>query len=103
MQTDSKKLSPEELEQCKVAGELKETDRLKLLLLNRNVDFFNSQAELFQLRALESTRALMSFSNALAERYDFTDPRQIEVSTGKIERDVQKLTAMFGSSDDAQR
>ena len=91
MQQSKKELTPEELQHYKTADALEEVDLLKLRLLNRNVDFFTTQSELAQLKALEATRALMGLSNELARRYDFSDHRQIDANTGAIERDMEKL------------
>jgi hypothetical protein len=69
--------------------ELSEVDRLRLQLLNKNLDWFTSQSELFRLRAMEATQLLAIYSNDLAKRYGLVDPRQVDVGTGKINRRFQ--------------
>lgn len=66
--------------------QLEEADFLKLRLLNRNVDFFTSQAELMQMKLIEASRALMGLSNELTQKYNLSDSRQVDVATGMIKQ-----------------
>jgi hypothetical protein len=78
----------------KTADRLEENDFLKLRLLNRNVELFESQLETAQLRLREAARMLMDLSQQTAERYDLKDHRQVNMQTGAIERDLTKLAGV---------
>jgi len=81
------------------AEKLDEADFWKLRLLNRNVDFFTLQIDTAQLQLMEASRTLMAFSNDLATRYGLVDHRQVDVHTGAIERDPEKLGGARESDD----
>lgn len=81
-------------EHLKTTNKLEETDFLKLRLLNRNVELFESQLEVAQYKLREAARMLMDLSQATAERYDLKDHRQVNMQTGAIERDLTKLAGV---------
>lgn len=81
-------------EHLKTADKLEETDFLRLRLLNRNVELFESRVEAAQLKLREAARMLMDLSQATAERYDLKDHRQVNMQTGAIERDLTKLAGV---------
>jgi len=78
----------------KTADKLEENDFLKLRLLNRNVELFESRLEAAQLKLREAARMLMDLSQETAERYDLKDHRQVNMQTGEIERDLTKLAGV---------
>jgi len=91
-----------EIARRKMATNLDEVDHLKVRLLNRNVDYFNSQMELTQMQALEATRALMNFSAEIAERYALEDMRQVDAGSGKIQREFSRVAQPSGEQPDGK-
>ncbi len=70
----------------KDAVRLEENDFLKMRLINRNVDLFEMQIELSQMKLLEAQRMLQEVSEALMMKYGVQDARQINGVNGEIFR-----------------
>lgn len=68
------------------ATKLEENDFLKMRLINRNVDLFEMQIELSQMKLIEAQRMLHEASEALMQKYGVQDVRQINAVTGEIFR-----------------
>jgi len=76
------------------AKELEEIDKWRLRALNLEIDNLELQRQIILLQSLEKQRQLQTASLDVKEKYAVTDPRQINIQTGVIDRgqaeDVKK-------------
>ncbi len=76
----------EELSRLAQVERLDETDFLKVRLLNRNLELFDSQAENIQLRQQHAMLVMQEFGTSLVRRYGLQDISQVDPGTGEIKR-----------------
>ncbi len=94
--------------ECAEATELVETDKLKLHLLNRDIDYYGTQVQMHQaqvdlnqIRMQSAVAQLNAASTALTVKYGLKDPRQVDVATGKLNRELTFPPIPEGGGDGA--
>jgi len=72
------------------AESLEEVDHLRAQLLNRDMDMLTLQRELLNGQFKEVNSRLTAFSMDIVTKYGLNSPKQVDVATGKINRDQPK-------------
>jgi len=70
----------------KQAEELAEVDHLKAQLMNRDMDLIMLQKKMLDDKFKEVNENLTTFSKGIVEKYGLENPQQVDVATGKINR-----------------
>lgn len=65
---------------------LDENDLLRLLLVNRDIDLYESQMALLKMKMGEAQRAMTAFNQQLRDKYGLTERDTIDAQTGAIVR-----------------